>query len=257
MISEFAFVDKGATIGKNVTIEPFAYIASDVVIGDDCVIKAHASVLSGTRMGRGNRIHQGVVLGAEPQDFSYKKGEESGVVLGEENEIRENVVIARSSIKGGYTKIGNHCHLMEGVHLCHDVELADYVVIGLKSILTGNCKVDQCSILSNSVILHQNVHVGQWSLVQSGTRLAKDVPPFIVVSGNPASYHGVNQVVLKNNDMHKLTDKILRGIISAYLIIYQGGASVEDSLKRIHDQIPKTDEIDIITDFIKKSKGIL
>ena len=96
MISPLASVDSTAKIGKNVTIQPFAYIERDVEIGDDCVIMSNASILKGTRLGKGNKVHHGAVLGSEPQDFHYT-GEESRLIIGDNNDIRENVVISRAT----------------------------------------------------------------------------------------------------------------------------------------------------------------
>ena len=192
MISPLAYVDPAAKIGKDVTIQPFAYIEGDVEIGDGCVIMAHASVLKGTRMGKGNKVHQGAVLGSEPQDFHYT-GEESLLIIGDNNDIRENVVIARGThANENSTRIGNNNFLMDGVHLCHDVHIGNKCVLGIKTSIAGECKVDDFTILSSNVLLQQNSHIGSWVLIQSGCRISKDVPPYIIMAGNPAAYHGIN-----------------------------------------------------------------
>ena len=128
MISPLAYVDPAAKIGKNVTVQPFAYIEADVEIGDDNIIMSGARILNGTRMGKGNRIYHGAVLAAEPQDFHYE-GEKSLLVIGDNNDIRENVVISRATHKEGCTRIGNENHLMDGVHLCHDVQIGLPVIV--------------------------------------------------------------------------------------------------------------------------------
>lgn len=256
MISELAFVDKNAKIGKNVTIEPFAYIAADVEIGDDCYIYAHASILNGTRMGKRNKIHQGAVLGTEPQDLHYT-GDETHLIIGDDNDIRENVVISRATKKGDATRIGNNCHLMDGVHLCHDVQLGNWVIVGLHVIIAGGCRLDDCTIMSNGAILQQDVHVGQWSLVQSGCRLSKDVPPYIMVKGNPAVYHGVNALILKKNSFKEMDDRTLRHIMNAYLILYQANISAQDAAMRIKSEIPSSPEIEEIVNFITTSTHLL
>ena len=156
MISELAYIGKGAKLGKNVTVEPFAYIADDVVIGDDCYIYAHATILDGTRMGNRNKVHQGAVLGSDPQDLKYK-GDKSELIIGDDNDIRENVVIARATNAGHATRIGSNCHLMDGVHICHGAVLKDYVMVGLKVIIGGNCVIESFNVLSNAVILYENV----------------------------------------------------------------------------------------------------
>ena len=209
MISPLAYVDPEAKIGKNVTIEPFAYIEKDVEIGDDCVIMAYASVLKGTRMGKGNKIHHHAVLGAEPQDFHYT-GEETNLIIGDNNHIRENVVISRATFAGNATKIGNENFLMDKVHICHDVQIGNHCVAGIATTIAGECTLDDCVILSGNVILHQYCHVGSWTLIQSGCRISKDVPPYIIMSGNPTTYHGVNAVVLTQH--HNTPERILRHI---------------------------------------------
>ena len=123
-ISPLAFVDPTAQLGDNVTIHPFAYIDKNVVIGDNCEIKPYASVLSGTRMGKNNRVFQNAVLGAEPQDFKYK-GDETILQIGDNNVIRENAVINRSTFPDGRTIIGNGNFIHEGVHISHDTQIGN------------------------------------------------------------------------------------------------------------------------------------
>lgn len=254
MISPLAYVDPTAKIGKNVTIQPFAYIEGDVEIGDDSMIMSGARILSGTRMGKGNKVHHGAVLGTEPQDFHYT-GEKTQLIIGDRNDIRENVVISRGTHEGQCTRIGNENYLMDGVHLCHDVQIADHCVLGIKTTVAGECRIDSCVILSSNVLLQQNCHIGIWSLVQSGCRIAKDVPPYIIMAGNPAEYHGVNAMVLQHKNM--VTERILRHIMNAYRLVYQGNFSIQDALQKIEDQVPMSDEIHNIINFIRNSPGIV
>lgn len=253
MISELAYVGKGAKIGKNVTVEPFAYIADDVVIGDDCYIYAHATILDGTRMGNRNKIHQGAVLASDPQDLKYK-GDKTELIIGDDNDIRENVVIARATNAGHATRIGNNCHLMDGVHICHGAELKDWVMVGLKCIIGGNTIIENYNVLSNAVIIYEDVHIGEWTLILSGTRLRKDVPPYIVVKGNPATYHGVNSVILEKNTFKQFDERSVRHIMNAYLILYHANISPQDAAIRIKSEIEQGPEIENIIRFITHSK---
>lgn len=256
MISELAYIGKGAKLGKNVTVEPFAYIADDVVIGDDCYIYAHATILDGVRIGNRNKIHHGAVIGTEPQDLKYK-GDKTEVIIGDDNDIRENVVIARATNLGHATRIGNNCHLMDGVHICHGAVLKDYVMVGLKTIIGGNCVIDSYNVLSNAVILYEDVHIGNWTLILSGTRLRKDVPPYIMVKGNPAAYHGVNSVILQKNTFQPMDDNTLRHVMNAYLILYHANISTQDAAIRIKNEIESCPEVENIIQFITKSKLIV
>jgi len=141
MISPLAYVDASAKLGANVTVHPFAYIDKNVEIGDDCEIMPHVSIMSGTRMGKRNRIFNGAVIAAEPQDFNYK-GDDTIVEIGDDNVIRENVVINRATNSGGKTIIGNGNFLHEGVHVSHDTHIGNHSVFGYGSKISGNCMIE-------------------------------------------------------------------------------------------------------------------
>lgn len=251
MISPLAYVAPGAKLGANVEVKPFAYIEEDVEIGDNCVIMPHASILNGTKMGKNNIVYQNAVIGATPQDFHFVEGGKTHVVIGDDNRIRENVVIAGSTYEDRATMIGNGNFLMDKVHICHDVHIHNKCVLGIGVSVAGECEIEDCSIQSSFVVLQQHVRVGRFSLVQSGCRVQKDVPPYIILGGNPATYHGVNAFILKHENT---SERILRHIANTYRLIYTGNFSLEDACIKIAEQIPMSDEIRHIMDFIKASK---
>ena len=234
MISPLAYVDASAKLGANVTVHPFAYIDKNVEIGDDCEIMPHVSIMSGTRMGKRNRIFNGAVIAAEPQDFNYK-GDDTIVEIGDDNVIRENVVINRATNSGGKTIIGNGNFLHEGVHVSHDTHIGNHSVFGYGSKISGNCMIEDYVIFGGNVLVSQGCRVG--------TAL------------EPTTYYGVNSVILMHEGM---SEKIVKHISHAYRIIYQGNASIFDALLMIKDQVPMSDEIQHIIDFISASKlGII
>lgn len=252
MISPLAYVDPEAKLGQNVEVGPFAYIEKNVVIGDNCVIKPHASILEGTTMGSGNVVFQNAVIGATPQDFHYVEGQPTKVVIGNNNRIRENVVIAGSTYADKATTIGDENFIMDRVHICHDVHVFNHCVVGIGACIAGESELHDCSIQSNGVVVQQHVRVGRFSLIQSGCRVQKDVPPYVILGGNPATYHGVNTIVLKHEGK---TDRVLRHIANTYRIIYTGNFSLEDAVLKIPEQIPMSEEIGNILDFIKGAKN--
>lgn len=254
MISEKAYVDPKAKIGKNVTIYPFAYIEGDVEIGDDCVIYPHVSIMNGTRLGRANKIFQGTVLGAEPQDFNYK-GDATRLVIGDENIFRENVVVNRATFSDGETRIGNRNFFMEGVHISHDTKVDDYVTFGYGTKIAGDCEVHSAVIFSSGVIVNFNVRIGGASMVTGGVRISRDVPPFIVATDNPVRYAGVNETLLKSSGT---SEKVINHIANAYRLVFHGQTSVFDAVIQIKEQVPDSKEIRAIVDFIKDTKlGII
>lgn len=137
MISPLAYVHPEAKLGKNVEVGPFSYIDKGVIIGDNCVIKPHVSILEGTTMGTGNIVYENAVIGSTPQDFHFVEGQKTHVVIGDNNRIRENVVIAGSTYEDKATTIGNNNFLMERTHICHDVHIFNHCVVGIGSCIAG------------------------------------------------------------------------------------------------------------------------
>mgnify|MGYP002623888501 CR=1 FL=1 len=252
MISPQAIVEPDAKLGQNVEVFPFAYIQNGAEVGDDCIIYPQASILAGTKIGKNNQIFQNAVIGAMPQSFHFKVGTPVRVTIGDNNIIRENCVIA-----GGYedtegTSIGNDNCLMDHAHLCHDVHIKNRCVLGINTILSSRVEIDSNTILSNSVVCQVGVRIGRYTLIQSGCRMQKDVPPYIVLGGNPPGYKGVNATILKQTNTD---DRILRHIGNAYRLVYMGNFSLEDAILQIKDQVPPSTEIDYITTFIENAKN--
>ena len=254
MISEKAYIAPGAKLGKNVTVYPFAYIEDDVVIGDDCVIYPYVSIMRGTTMGRGNKVYQNTVLGAEPQDFNFS-GDDTPLIIGDENIFRENVVINRATFKTGETRIGNRNFFMEGVHVSHDTKVDDYCTFGYGTKVAGDCEIHSAVISSSGVIVNANVRVGGASMFTGGVRISKDVPPFIVATDNPVRYGGVNEALLHNSGIEP---KVVGHIANAYRLVFHGQTSVFDAINQIKEQVPPGKEIESIVAFLEASKiGII
>lgn len=253
-ISQQAHIDPKAKIGNNVTIYPFAYIEGNVEIGDDCVIYPFASIMNGTRMGRGNKVFQNTVLGAEPQDFNFK-GDCSCLIIGDENIFRENVVINRATFCEGCTRIGNRNFFMEGVHISHDTKVDDYCTFGYGTKVAGDCEIHSGVIFSSSVIINPNVRIGGASMVTSGVRVSRDVPPFIVATHNPVEYGGVNEKLLKASGT---SEKTIGHIANAYRLVFHGQTAVLDAINQIKQQVPDGDHVRSIVKFLETTEiGII
>lgn len=254
MISPLAYIDPDAKIGTNVEIHPFAYIDKNTVIGDNCIIKPYASVLSGTRMGTGNIVYQAAIVGAAPQDFKFR-GEDSILEIGNNNTIREKVIINRATHADGKTVIGNGNYLLEGVHVAHDTRIGNDCILGNGAKTMGECVIDDTAILGSGVILKHGCRVGSWALLRDGTRANKNVPPYIIAAHNPITYYGINATLLSESG--HFPEETIDNIAKAYRQIYQSGTSLENALQRIPETVPMSPEIQYILDFIKDSKGII
>jgi UDP-N-acetylglucosamine acyltransferase len=249
-ISDKAEISPKAKIGNNVTIYPFAYIEDGVVIGDNCIIYPFSSILRGTTMGENNRVHQGAVIGAIPQDFNFK-GDETKLEIGDNNVIRENVVINRATFPDGMTKIGNGNWIMEGVHISHDVVIGNDGVFGYGTKIGGNCEIFNRVIFSSAVIANPKTRVGSEAMISSGTRFNRDVPPYIVCTGDPAHYGGINGTMLSARGIEEKTQN---HIANAYRLIFHGQTSVFDAILQVEQQVPDSHEIRNIIRFMKATQ---
>lgn len=253
-ISPRAEISPKAKIGNNCKIFPFVYIEDDVVIGDNCIIFPFVSILNGSCIGNNNKIHQGAVIAALPQDFNFQ-GEKSECIIGDNNVIRENVVINRATHTGGQTVIGNSNFLMEGAHVSHDTVIGDNCVLGYGTKIAGDCIIADGVIFSSSVIENAKTRVGEGAMVQAGTTFSKDVPPYIVAGGKPAKYNGPNTTMMTS---YGITEKVQKHIANAYRLVFNGQNSLLDAVLQINDQVPDSPEIRNIVNFIKATKqGII
>ena len=246
-ISPLAFVHPEAKIGENVTVNAFAYIDRNVEIGDNCIISPHVSILSGSRIGKGNVFYDGCIISATPQDFRWK-GEDSFVIIGDNNRIREHVIINRSIHPGGATKVGSNSFIMAQSHISHDSQLGDWVVIGNAAKVAGNCKIGSYSILSSSALVHENCEVGEWVLIKGGCRVNGNVPPYLIMAHNPIEYYGVNAYVLRKA---KKSEDLIDDIAKCYRHIFQCNVSPFNAVKRILSDVDPSAERDAIIAFVR------
>ena len=248
-ISPRAEISPKAQIGDNCKIFPFVYIEDDVVIGDNCIIFPFVSILSGTRMGGHNKVHQGSVIGALPQDFNFR-GEKTECIIGENNIIRENVVINRATHAGGKTVIGNDNVLMEGAHISHDTKVGNNCVFGYGTKIAGDCEIGDGVIFSSSVIANAKTRVGEAAMIQAGATFSKDVPPYIVCTKR-AEYGGVNFTMCRN---YGINEKVLKHIANAYRLVFLSKTSLFDAVNQIVEQVPDSPEIQKLVEFMRSTE---
>lgn len=254
MISPLAYIDPEAQIGQNVEIAPFVFIDRNVVIGDNNKIMSGAKILYGSRIGQGNTIFPGAVIGAIPQDLKFR-GEETTAEVGDNNLIRENVTINRGTAAKGKTVVGNNNLLMEGVHVAHDARIGNGCIIGNSTKMAGEIVIDDNTIISASVLMHQFCRVGGYGMVQGGCRFSKDIPPYIIAGREPICYAGINIVGLRRRGF---SNETIEQIHDAYRIIYQSDLNISNALAKIEAEMEMTPEISYIVEFIKSSqRGII
>ena len=253
-IHSTALIAEGAVVHPSVSVGAYSIIGPDVEIGEGTCIGPHCVIEGHTRIGRNNQIFQFASLGAQPQDKKYA-GEPTRLEIGDGNTIRENVVINRATHVGGKTIVGNENFLMEGSQISHDTHIGHCNVFGYGTKIAGSCEIGNGVIFSSSVIENGGTRVGDLAMIQAGTRFSKDVPPYIIAGGNPIAYAGPNTTMMSTR---KIEERIQKHVANAYRLLFHGQNSAFDSMLQIKEQVPDSNEIRNIVDFIKTTdKGII
>ncbi len=254
MISDLAFVHKDASIGNDVTVEPFAYIAANVIIGDGTWIGPNATVMDGARIGKNCRIFPSAVVSGIPQDLKFR-GEDTTAEIGDNTTIREGVTVNRGTASAGKTVVGNGCLLMAYSHIGHDCILKNNIIVGNGTGLAGEVQVDDWAILSGGTLVHQFCRIGAHVILGGGSKVRIDVPPFIKADRDPLSYMGLNSVGLTRRGFEK---ERIDEIHNIYRTIYQSKMNFSQALESVQDMFRQSDDRDYILEFIRKSeRGII
>ena len=236
MISELAYISPKAQIGKNVTIDAFAYIDDNVIIGDNCHIFPHA------------------VIGCVPQDLKFK-GEETWTIIGDNCVLREFVTIHRGTASKGKTVIGNNNLIMAYCHVAHDCVLGNNIIMSNATQLAGEVEIDDFAIVGGGTLVHQFTRIGSHVMIQGGSKINKDIPPYIIAARDPIAFCGINSVGLNRRGF---TPEQIHTIQEVYRILNQSGMNTTQALEAIEKQVPQSEERDRILAFVKAStRGIV
>jgi len=253
-----AVVEDGAELDSSVRVGPYAVIGRGVKIGAETEIEAHSVISGPTIIGVGNRIGSFTNLGAPPQDLSYRD-EDTTLVIGDHNLIREYVSIHRGSVKGGgSTVIGDHNMLMAYTHIAHDCKLGNHVIMANAATLGGHVVVDDRANLGGFVGVHQHTRIGKFSYVGGMSGLTKDVPPFTIVAGtrNRMRVSGINRIGLKRNGFDAEDIRKLHGAFK--IIFLDESLLLQEALAKALSEFPSAPLVVELVDFIKNSeRGII
>lgn len=225
-----AVVSPGARVAGDVRVGAYAVVEGDVEIGAGCEIGAHAVVKRFTTLGVRNRVFEHAVLGGEPQDVKFR-GEQSRLVIGDDNLIREHATVHRASGEGGETRLGSRNFLMIGVHVAHNCRVGDDNIFANGVALAGHVVVEDHAFLSNDAGCHQFVRIGRYAMVGGKSKIVQDVLPFYTTDGNPARVRGLNSVGLRRAGFAAEDRRALR---RAYSVLFRpAGGTLEERLVRL------------------------
>jgi UDP-N-acetylglucosamine acyltransferase len=243
-----ALVAPGARLGAGVTVGPYAVVEDGAVVGDRTEIRAHAVVKRFTTLGAENQVHEGAVLGGEPQDLAFGGGE-TRLSIGDGNRIREYVTIHRASKEGGVTTVGSECFLMANVHVAHDCRIGDKAILANNTALAGHVEIGDRAFISGGVLVHQFARIGRLAMIGGHSSVRLDCLPFVTSDGDPARARTLNLVGLRRAG---LTASEVRALKEAYRLLLRRGHLVEEALEKMAAlQNPLVDEM---VAFVRASK---
>lgn len=248
MIHPTAIIHPNARLHPTVQVGPYVVIGDRVTIDAGTVIDAHAVIRGFVDIGAENHIFSGAVIGGDPQDLKFA-GAESWVRIGDRNRIREFVTINRATGEGATTIVGSDNLLMAYVHVAHDCVIEDHVVISGSVALAGHVHIESRAVLGGLVGIHQFVHIGSHAMLGGMSRVVQDVPPFMLVEGNPALIRSLNLVGLKRAGIEREEISQLK---KAFRLLYRSGHTMREAIDQL-DLLPDTEKIQRLRSFLQQS----
>lgn len=251
MIDSHAIIHPSAKIADDVHIGPWTWIGEDVEIGEGTWIGPHVVINGPCKIGRNNKIFQFSSLGDAPQDLTYA-GEKTLLEIGDNNTIREYVMINRGSVKGGgVTRIGDHNFFMAYVHIGHDCMISNHCIFVNYSALAGHVTLKDYVILGAYAGVHQFCTVGEHAFVAKASHITQDILPYVMVDGSPPTTKGINTVGLKRRGF---TSEAVDGLRRAYKTIFRKGLTTQQAIETLTKILPELPEVQLFIDGMKKAK---
>jgi UDP-N-acetylglucosamine acyltransferase len=249
-----AIVDAKAELDSDVEVGPYAVIGAGVRIGAGSRIGSHSVIEGRTEIGRDNRIHAHSVIGGDPQDKKYG-GEDTLLIIGNGNTIREFVTINRGTRDGGgVTRIGDDNWIMAYVHIAHDCLVGDHTILANCVALAGHVLIEDYAILGGYSLIHQFCKIGAHAFTAMGSKVNQDVPPYVVVGGDMSVPRGINSEGLKRRGFNS---EQIQAVKRAYRTLFLSGLPLADARAKLAEQAVGVEEIQRMVDFIDKSERSL
>jgi UDP-N-acetylglucosamine acyltransferase len=246
-----AIIETNVEIDEETFIGPFCIIRDGVYIKKGTKLISNIIIEGNTEIGENCTVYPFTSIGLPPQDLKYK-GEKTGVKIGDNNIIREYTTIHRASVGGdGTTIIGDNNFLMAYVHVAHDCKIGNSVTMANVATLAGHVLIEDYAIIGGLVAIHQFTRIGAYAMVGGFSGVNQDIPPYMISSGTPAKLFGLNTIGLKRQGF---SDQTINELKKAYKILFREKRTLKDAIKKIQEELPYTDEIKYLIEFIQKNK---
>jgi UDP-N-acetylglucosamine acyltransferase len=250
-----AVVSPRAELASGVEIGPYCVVGDHVTIGLDTILESHVVIQGHTRIGEKNRIEPFVSIGSPPQDVGYQ-GEDTRVIIGDENIIKEYTTINRATTKENWeTIVGNNNYFMAYSHVAHDCLLGDHIIMSNVATLGGHVHVGNYATVGAMVAAHQFLRIGAYAFLGAKSGLDRDVPPYMITAGSRAKLYGPNQ---KGLNRLGFAPDIIDDLKKAYKIIWRDNKSFAEGISQVRREVKSSPELGLLLDFFNDSKrGIL
>ncbi len=249
MIHPTAIVSPDAILEPGVTVGPYSIIEPHAKIGAGTMIASHALIGELTTIGEKCQIHHGAVVGTIPQDLKFK-GERSTLEIGDRTIIREFATLNRGTRALGKTVVGSDCLLMAYVHIAHDCVIGNHVILSNAAQMGGHVEIEDYAIAGGLVAIHQFVRIGGHAMISGGSKVSKDICPFIKVARDPLKPASLNTVGLRRRGF---SDDALRVLKNAYRLLFRSNLNISQAVEAIEQDIEPTPEIRRLLAFISES----
>jgi UDP-N-acetylglucosamine acyltransferase len=249
-----AIIDGRAEVGEGTVIGPYSVVGPDVSIGEGCWLQHHVTLTGPARIGPRNKFYAYCSIGQQTQDLKYQ-GEPTYLEIGEANTFREFVTVNRSTASTGKTRIGDGGNFLAYSHIGHDCTVGDEVVFSNNGTLAGHVQVGDHAIMGGLTAVHQFCRIGRFAITGGCSKIVQDLPPFMIADGNPAKVRGINLVGLERNNFSAESVRLIK---EAFRLIYRSKYNTRQALEAVTKELPGTEEIAQITEFIRNSeRGII
>jgi UDP-N-acetylglucosamine acyltransferase len=250
MIHPTAIIHPKATVAAGCDVGPYCVIGEHVTLGEKCKLHSHVVIDGHTRLGRENEIFPFAALGMKTQDLKYKGGSPC-LEIGDHNVFREGVTVHCATNDGEATVIGSHNLFIIHAHVAHDCILGNHIIMSGFSGLAGHCVVEDHAILAGYVGVHQFCRIGRLSMIGGCSKVVQDVPPFMIVDGNPGETRTINKVGLER---HGMSEEAQNALKRAYKILFREELTTTNALAKIESDLPALPEVQHLVQFFRASE---
>jgi UDP-N-acetylglucosamine acyltransferase len=245
-----AVVDPRAEIGQGCSVGPYSIVGPGVKLGSDCRLYSHVVLDGLTSIGPRCEFFPFACVGLKTQDLKFKGGN-CYLDIGSDNVFREHVTVHLATEDGGYTRVGSHNNFLAYSHIAHDCVVGNHVIFSNNGTLAGHVMVEDYAIIGGLAAVHQFCRIGTMSIIGGCAKVVQDVPPYMIVDGNPGVTRSVNKVGLERNGV---SPDVQKALWKAFKIVFGAGLTVTNALDKVSHEVPPSKEIEHFIDFCRKSE---